>query len=90
MKSGSWQIGIKDEDRHKTTFVVPHVHYKLNVMPFGPKNALLELLHRMDKAYKPIAEFCLVYINDALIFNNNEEEHAEYLLKFKYLAYKHG
>lgn len=90
MKSGSWQFGIKDEDMHKTTFVVPHVYYKLNVMPFGPKNALLELLHRMDKAYKSMAEFCLVYINDALIFSNNEEEHAKYLLKFKYLAYKHG
>ena len=28
MKSGFWQIGIKEDDRHKTTFVVPHRHYE--------------------------------------------------------------
>ncbi|KAL9422996.1 hypothetical protein AB3S75_035143 [Citrus x aurantiifolia] len=39
MKSGFWQIGIREEDRHKTAFVVPHGHYEWNVMPFGLKNA---------------------------------------------------
>ena len=90
MKSGFWQIGIKEEDRLKTSFVVPHGHYEWNVMPFGLKNASLEFQNRMDEVYKSISRFCLVYIDDALIFSNSEEEHAEHLFEFKALTYKHG
>lgn len=54
MKLGFWQIGIKDEDKHKKTFVVPHGHYEGNMMPFGLKNAPSEFQHRMDEVYKPI------------------------------------
>lgn len=44
----------------------------------------------MDEVYKPILEFCLVYIHDALVFSNSEEEHTRYLSKFKELTYRHG
>ncbi|KAL9432645.1 hypothetical protein AB3S75_027633 [Citrus x aurantiifolia] len=67
MKSGFWQIGIKEDDRHKTAFVVPHGHYEWNVMPFGLKNAPSESQNRMDEVYKSISGFCLIYIDDALI-----------------------
>lgn len=70
--------------------MVVHGHYKVNVMPFELKNALLEFQHRMDEVYKPISDFCLVYIIDAVIFSINEEEYIEHLLKFKELTYKHG
>ena len=59
-------------------------------MPFGLKNVLLEFQHRMDKMYKPISNFCMLYIDDALIFNNSKEEHGKHLLKFKELTYNHG
>lgn len=88
IKSGFWQIGIKEQDRHKKNFVVPH--YEWNVMPFRLKNALLEFQNIMDEVYKSISGFYLIYIDDALIFSNSEEEHAEYLSKFKALTYKHG
>lgn len=89
MKLGFWQIGIKDQEKHKTIFAVPHGHYEWNDMPFGLKNALSEFQHKMDEVQKPISEFCLVYINDALIFSDNEKARAEYLMKFKDLTYKH-
>lgn len=44
----------------------------------------------MDEVYKPISKFCLVYIDDALIFSNNKEEHAQHLSIFKELTYRHG
>lgn len=70
--------------------MVAHGHYKVNVMPFELKNAPLEFQHIMDKVYKPISDFCLIYIIDAIIFSINEEEHIKHLLKFKELTYKHG
>ena len=60
MKSGFWQIGIKEEDIHKTTFVVPHGHYEWNVMPFSLKNTPSEFQNRIDEMYKSISGFCLI------------------------------
>ena len=37
MKSGFWQVQIKEEDRYKTAFNVPFGHYEWNVVPFGLK-----------------------------------------------------
>ncbi|CAA3022589.1 reverse transcriptase domain, Zinc finger, CCHC-type, Aspartic peptidase domain, partial [Olea europaea subsp. europaea] len=34
MKSGFWQVQIKEEDRYKTAFNVPFGQYEWNVMPF--------------------------------------------------------
>ena len=39
MKSGYWQIQIKETNRYKTTFIVPFRQYEWNVMSFGLKNA---------------------------------------------------
>ncbi|BBN67594.1 hypothetical protein Prudu_122S000600, partial [Prunus dulcis] len=39
MKSGFWQIQIREYDRYKTAFVTPFGHHEWNVMPFGLKNA---------------------------------------------------
>ena len=86
IKSGFWQIRIKEEDIHKTAFVVPHWHDEWNVMPFGLKNAPSKFQNRMDEVYKSISGFCLIYIDDALIFSNSEEEHVEHLSKFKALS----
>lgn len=54
MKLGFWHISIKDKDKHKTTFVIPHEHYKWNAMPFELKIVPLELQHRMNDVFKPI------------------------------------
>lgn len=72
MKSRFWLIDIQDKNRHKTTFVVPHGHYEWNAMPFGLKNAPSEFQYRIDEMYKPISEFCLIYIDNALIYSNSE------------------
>ena len=37
MKSGFWQIQIRESDRYKTAFTTPFGHYEWNVMPFGLK-----------------------------------------------------
>lgn len=64
--------------------------YKWNVMPFELKHAPSEFQNRMDKVYKSISGFFLIYIDDTLIFSNNEWEHAKHLSKFKALIYKYG
>lgn len=69
---------------------MPHGHYEWNVMPFGLKNVPSEFQHRMNEVYRPILTFCLIYIDDALVFSKNEEDHARHLQQFKRLTYKHS
>nr|KYP56050.1 polyprotein [Cajanus cajan] len=51
MKSGYYQISVKEEDRCKTAFVVPFGHYEWNVMPQGLKNAPSEFQNIMNDIF---------------------------------------
>ena len=64
MKSGFWQVQIKEEDRYKTAFTVPFGHYEWNVMPFGLKNAPSELQNIMNDIFNHHFQFIIVYIDD--------------------------
>ena len=37
-------------------------------MPFGLKNAPQVFQARIDKIFKPYSKFCIVYIDDILVF----------------------
>ncbi|RDY00449.1 hypothetical protein CR513_16368, partial [Mucuna pruriens] len=90
LKSGYYQIGVKEEDRYKTTFVVPFGHYEWNVMPQGLKNAPSEFQNIMNDIFNKYIEFSLVYLDDILIFSKNLNEHIEHLEKFINLIKENG
>ena len=87
MKSGFWQIQIHPKDRYKTTFTVPFGQYEWTVMPFGLKNAPSEFQRIMNDIYNPFSEFCIVYIDDVLVFSQIIDQHFKHLKTF-YLATK--
>ena len=82
MKSGFWQILIKEQDIYKTTFTVPFGHYEWNVMSFGLKNASFEFQNIMNDIFNPHFQFIIVYIDDVLVFSNSLEKHFVHLNKF--------
>ncbi|RDX97412.1 hypothetical protein CR513_19821, partial [Mucuna pruriens] len=75
MKSGYWQIQIKETDRYKTAFTVPFGQYEWNVMPFGLKNAPSEFQKIMNDIFNPYSKFTIVYIDDVLIFSQTIDQH---------------
>jgi hypothetical protein len=82
LKSGFWQIQIHEEDKYKTTFTTPFVHYEWNVMPFELKNAPSEFQNIMNEIFNPFSNFSIVYIDDALIFSKSIEEHWKHLTSY--------
>ena len=90
MKSGFWQIQIKEEDRYKTTFTVPFGHNEWNVMPFGLKNAPSEFQRIMNDILNPYSSFTIVYIDDVLVFSKSIDEHFKHLNTFLHVVKKNG
>lgn len=90
LKSGFWQVAIREEDKFKTTFNVPAGHYEWNVMPFGLKNALAKFQRVMDDTLKPYFDWLIVYIDDILVFSSSIEQHFKHLKKLLHVVKQAG
>ena len=81
LKSGYWQIKLEEKSIQYTAFTAPGGLYEWTVMPFGLKNAPGIFQRRMDRVFGDYKDFCIVYIDDVLVFSRNLEEHYEHLEK---------
>ncbi|KAL6334128.1 hypothetical protein AAG906_004559 [Vitis piasezkii] len=67
-------------DEEKTTFMMPHGLYCYRVMSFGLNNAGATYQRLMIKIFKPlIGRTMEVHINDIVVKNKTQSEHAQYL-----------
>ena len=82
MKSGFWQIQIRELDRYKIAFTTPFGHYEWNVMPFGLKNAPSEFQNIMNEIFNPFSSHAIIYIDDVLIFLESLDQHRQHLQTF--------
>ena len=51
-------------------------------MPFGLKNAPLEFQRIINDICNPHSHFCIVYIDDVLVFTNSIDQHFKHLRTF--------
>ncbi|KAJ1698241.1 hypothetical protein LUZ63_006753 [Rhynchospora breviuscula] len=79
LKSGFHQVAMDPESIEWTAFVVPNGLYEWLVMPFGLKNAPAIFQRKMDDCFRGTEDFIAVYIDDILVFSENEEQHARHL-----------
>ncbi len=67
-------------DIPKTAFRTPMGHYEYVTLSFGLVNAPAAFQSVMNRIFAPMLyKFCLVYLDDILIFSENAAEHAEHL-----------
>ena len=64
LKSGFYQIPIKETDKEKTAFVTPFGLYQFNVLPMGLKNSPPTFQKVMTDTLKSCRNFSLVYLDD--------------------------
>lgn len=89
LRSGYFQIPIREEDRHKTAFVTVHGLYEFNVLAQGLKNSPPSFQRIMSTILSPCKKFCLVYLDDILIYSDSFHQHVNHLNQVLAILNKH-
>ncbi|KAL4351688.1 hypothetical protein GQ457_06G013250 [Hibiscus cannabinus] len=80
LRSGYYQMRVKDADVPKTTFRTRYGHFDFLVMSFWLTNAPEAFMDHMNRVFKPyLDKFVVVFIDEIMIYSRNKDEHVEHL-----------
>ena len=80
LRSGYHQIRIHPDDKDRTTFTTYNGLFRFNVMPQGLTNSPSNFQRIMyELLVNTRWQYCLVYIDDILIFSHSFQEHMQHL-----------
>ena len=77
---GFYQLPLVDSDKPKTAFKTAFGHYQFRVVSMGLCNSPSVFQRVMNQIFhKQLNKYCLVYIDDILIFSKTPDEHLTHL-----------
>ena len=80
LRSGYYQLRVKDVDVSKTTFRTRYGHYEFLVMSFELTNAPTTIMDLMNRVFHPyLDQFVVVFIDDILVYSKDAQEHEQHL-----------
>ena len=79
LRSGYYHIGLTHESRAKSAFVVPMGKWEFKRTPFGLSQAPAYFQLLIDKVLMGCSRFAMGYLDDIIIFSNNEKEHLQHI-----------
>ena len=80
LRSGYYQLRIREQDVHKITFRTRYGHFEFLVILFGLTNVPVAFVDMMQRVFRPyLDQFIIVFIDDILIYSDSVEQHAGHL-----------
>jgi transposase InsO family protein len=79
LMSGFWQVPIDDNSREKSCFCTRKGNYAFKVMPMGLCNSPRTFQRLMQQVLAHMQSYCIVYIDDIIIFSNDITTHYQHL-----------
>jgi hypothetical protein len=80
LRSGYYQIRMRDTDIPKTCICTRHGSFEFLVMPFGLTNAPSTFQAVMNDVFREyLDDFVMFYVDDILIFSPTEEDHFRHV-----------
>ncbi|GKT35482.1 Transposon Tf2-6 polyprotein, partial [Aduncisulcus paluster] len=82
LKNGYFNIKVSEKTRPLTAFITPWGLFEWNRMPFGLKSAPAHFQRCINGIFKDLMpHFCLVYLDDILVFGENQDDFINNLSK---------
>ena len=79
LRSGYYHITLDNKSKAKTAFVTPFGKYKFNVVPFGLALAPAYFQQLISIVLQDYSDFAMAYLDDIIIFSQNEQEHRKHI-----------
>jgi hypothetical protein len=80
LRSGYFQLKIRESDIPKTAFVTRYGQFEFTVMSFGLTNAPAYFMNLMNKVFMDeLDKFVVVFIDDILVYSKSIQEHEQHL-----------
>jgi hypothetical protein len=80
LRSGYYQIRVKEDDSPKTCIRTRYGSFEFLVMPFGLINAPSVFQALTNDVFREfLDDFVMVYLDDIIIYSKSEEEHLQHV-----------
>lgn len=81
LKSGYWQIPLREADKKLTVFNTYYNHFEFNLMSFGLCNEPAMFHREMNSIIKQFGyKFTMVYLDDLIIYSKDIETHMKHVI----------
>ena len=77
--SGYYHIALDNKSKAKTAFVTPFGKYKFNAVPFWLAQAPAYFQQLISIVLQDCSDFAMAYLDDIIIFRQNEQEHLKHI-----------